>query len=273
MSRKLNLTLALATASVIAAASLASTSADARTFSAGGKSGGNHITNSSFASGKNFHSPAVGGTSGSRGGAGSENGGRSGLVNGGNNGGNGGLVGRGGDNGGNGGLLAKGGDSNGGYRNGEKGGSGCGIECEHPVRGGDNGGRGDHPKFPGHPGFFHDHGRWVFRDGRWIIVDAAIADVPVVAPAVADGPCTCLIKTYTPDGLVVFADVCTKEAASAPVGGSAPAVNQAPVAPQTPAAPPADDKSGDATQAPTSPNYAGLTYQDYLAMNAQTQKN
>jgi hypothetical protein len=30
---------------------------------------------------------------------------------------------------------------------------------------------------------------------------------------------TCLTKTYTQDGLVVFVDVCTKEAASAPVGG------------------------------------------------------
>ena len=36
------------------------------------------------------------------------------------------------------------------------------------------------------------------------------------APVASSGPCTCLTKTYTPDGLVMFADVCTKEAASAP---------------------------------------------------------
>ena len=41
---------------------------------------------------------------------------------------------------------------------------------------------------------------------------------PVAAPAA--GPCTCLTKTYTQDGSVVFADLCTKESASAPVGGS-----------------------------------------------------
>ena len=83
------------------------------------------------------------------------------------------------------------------------------------------------------------------------------------------GPCTCLTKTYTQDGLVVFADVCTKEAASAPVGGAP--------SDATPT-PPADNKSSDAaptapaadaTQAPTTPNYAGLTYQDFLAANGQ----
>ena len=40
-----------------------------------------------------------------------------------------------------------------------------------------------------------------------------------VAPAVAR-PCTCLTKEYTPDNLVVFKDVCTKEVASAPVGNT-----------------------------------------------------
>jgi len=32
---------------------------------------------------------------------------------------------------------------------------------------------------------------------------------------------------------------------------------------------PTDGKASDATQAPTSPNYAGRTYQDYLAANPQ----
>ena len=76
------------------------------------------------------------------------------------------------------------------------------------------------PGFPGHPGWaFHGHGHWIFREGRWIIVDEVVADVaPDVAPL---APCTCLTKTYTPDGLVVFTDTCTKETASAPVNGSA----------------------------------------------------
>ena len=38
--------------------------------------------------------------------------------------------------------------------------------------------------------------------------------------AAAPRPCTCLTKEYTPDNLVVFKDVCTKEVASAPVGNT-----------------------------------------------------
>ena len=37
---------------------------------------------------------------------------------------------------------------------------------------------------------------------------------------VQPGPCTCLTKNYTQEGLVVFQDLCTKEMASAPVDGS-----------------------------------------------------
>ena len=33
-------------------------------------------------------------------------------------------------------------------------------------------------------------------------------------------PCTCLTKEYTPDNLVVFKDLCTKEVASAPAGNT-----------------------------------------------------
>ena len=89
-----------------------------------------------------------------------------------------------------------------------------------------NRGRIDRPGrgFAGRPGWaFNHHGHWIFRGGRWIVVDQladAVPDVaplaPVVAPVASSGPCTCLTKTYTPDGLVMFADVCTKEAASAP---------------------------------------------------------
>src|SRR5580704_13264645 len=77
------------------------------------------------------------------------------------------------------------------------------------------------PGHPGHPGFphwgfhHHDHGHWVFRFGRWIVVDDVVEEAPAIVTA--PGPCTCLTKNYTPSGLVVFADVCTKESASASV--------------------------------------------------------
>ena len=128
----------------------------------------------------------------------------------------------------------------------------------------------------------------MLRDGRWIIgpVAGEVSDVAPVSAA-APGPCTCLTKTYTQAGLVVFADTCTKEAASAVVGGAASDATSAA---------PADSKSNDAaplaqaadatpsargvdtapvapvaeaTQAPTTPNYAGLTYQDFLKASGQ----
>ena len=78
----------------------------------------------------------------------------------------------------------------------------------------------------------------------------------------APGPCTCLTKTYTPSGLVVFADICTKESASASVDGSADATQ----VPTTPVAASAVPMS----VVPTAPNYAGRTYEDYLAANPQS---
>ena len=65
-------------------------------------------------------------------------------------------------------------------------------------------GRPGHPGHPGHWTGLHHHGHWIFRGGRWIIIDDVVDEVPVVEPA--PGPCTCLTKNYTPDGLVVFAD-------------------------------------------------------------------
>ncbi len=72
---------------------------------------------------------------------------------------------------------------------------------------------------------------------------------PVVYGSVVEpGPCTCLWKGYTPDGTVVFKDLCTQEMASAPaVDGDAAAV----------------------TEAPDASNFAGKTYKDYLAANPQ----
>ena len=120
-----------------------------------------------------------------------------------------------------------------------------------------------HPNFPGHWAFHHhDHGHWVFRFGRWIVVDDVVDEAPAPVVVTAPGPCTCLTKTYTPSGLVVFADICTKESASASVDGSADA-SQVPTTPVAASAVPM-------SVVPTAPNYAGRTYEDYLAANPQS---
>jgi hypothetical protein len=65
------------------------------------------------------------------------------------------------------------------------------------------------------------HVRW---HRPWVIPVATaglVATSYAVAPAVATAkPCTCLTKEYTPDNLVVFKDLCTKEVASAPAGNT-----------------------------------------------------
>jgi hypothetical protein len=109
----------------------------------------------------------------------------------------------------------------------------------------------------------HHHHHWVFRGGRWIVLEDVVDEAPATVAAVSDaGPCTCLTKTYTPSGLVVFADVCTKESASAQVFGS---VGDATQESTTKAAATAVPMS----VVPTSPNYAGRSYEDYLAANPQ----
>jgi hypothetical protein len=138
-----------------------------------------------------------------------------------------------------------------------------------------------HPIFPGRPGRpghpiiigWHPHPHhwhWVFRGGHWIdvgdvavdTVDVAPVAVSTPAPVSVPGPCTCLTKTYTPTGLVVFADTCTKESASAPATDDAADASQAPTSPVAATATPM-------SEVPTTPNYAGHTYQDYLAANPQ----
>jgi hypothetical protein len=59
----------------------------------------------------------------------------------------------------------------------------------------------------------------------------------------------CLIKTYTPDAQVIFEDRCTGEIVSAPV----------------------DRALSQTSEVPATPNYAGETYQDYLAADPQYQ--
>ena len=228
MSRKLILT--LATAATIAASALASSAADARGFGGGGGFG---------------HSVGIGRLGG------------------------GGGVGR---IGGVGGIGRVGGGL---------GPVGGGI---HRIGGGPilfpPGHHGPIPLPPGHgPGFpppwwihhHHHHRPWWFRDGRSVAFEGGIAE-PVVgsyaAPVMSTpGPCTCLTKSYTQDGLVVFADLCTKESAAAPVDGRAADATPAPQEPSAPPAPSAEDKASDATPMQNPSNFAGRTYKDFLAAN------
>ena len=91
-------------------------------------------------------------------------------------------------------------------------------------------GRINGPRFVGNRPHFHPNwcrlthrcGPHIVRWHRpWIYGVGAVATTYAVTPAVAAAPrCTCLTKEYTPDNLVVFQDVCTKEVASAPIGNT-----------------------------------------------------
>ena len=73
-----------------------------------------------------------------------------------------------------------------------------------------------HPNWCRWHGRCHVHVRW-----HRPLIYGAVATTYAVAPVVAaPRPCTCLTKEYTPDNLVVFKDLCTKEVASAPVGNT-----------------------------------------------------
>jgi hypothetical protein len=102
----------------------------------------------------------------------------------------------------------------------------------------------------------------VFQDGSWIYVDEAVDVTPAAMPGPGPGPCTCLTKTYTPSGLVVFADICTKESASAAATDDFADASTAPSTVVPAMATPI-------SEVPTIPNYAGRTYQDYLAAHPQ----
>jgi hypothetical protein len=75
------------------------------------------------------------------------------------------------------------------------------------------------------PNWCRFHGRCGIHV-RWhrplIYTGGLVATTYAVAPAIATTakPCTCLTKEYTPDNLVVFKDLCTKEVASAPAGNT-----------------------------------------------------
>jgi hypothetical protein len=105
---------------------------------------------------------------------------------------------------------------------------------------------GGHPGggHPHHIGYNHWHHNFHFRYAHDRLY---VRPVGYAVRSVEPGPCTCLTKNYTPEGTVVFQDLCTKEMASAPVDGS----------------------SAQAQAEPESNNFAGRSYQDYLKANPQ----
>ncbi|HZP76878.1 MAG TPA: hypothetical protein VFB45_12095 [Pseudolabrys sp.] len=105
----------------------------------------------------------------------------------------------------------------------------------------------------GHP---HWHHHFVMVDGR-PVYDAA----PVVA---TPGPCTCLTKDYTPEDLVIFKDVCTKETATTVVPGSPAAMQM-----QQQEQPSSEAKPEQTGEAPPSNSFAGKTYQEFMAERQQ----
>ena len=112
----------------------------------------------------------------------------------------------------------------------------------HPGGGGHSG--GGHPGSWGHYGFNHWHHNFHFR---YVHDRLYVRPVGYAVRSVDPGPCTCLTKSYTPEGMVVFQDLCTKEMASAPADGS----------------------SDQAQAEPQPNNFAGRTYQDFLKSNPQ----
>jgi hypothetical protein len=69
-----------------------------------------------------------------------------------------------------------------------------------------------------HRGHHHHHRYWGWRRHYWAA--PAVVTTGVAVGALATGPawnrCTCLTKEYTPEGAVVFKDLCTKEMAMNP---------------------------------------------------------
>jgi hypothetical protein len=94
---------------------------------------------------------------------------------------------------------------------GHGGGGGGGMHGGHGggvMHGGHGGGR------IGHIGH-HRHPHWHVRYHRPVWYGVRTVGYTYGATRVA-GPCTCLSKEYTPDGRVLFKDLCTNEAAINP---------------------------------------------------------
>jgi hypothetical protein len=104
------------------------------------------------------------------------------------------------------------------------GGGGKGFHGGGHFHKGGHGHFGHGHKHFGH-GHFHRHHRHVHWHGHWRhrhiyyprpVVYAARPVVYSAAPVVSTNRCTCLTKEYTPEGAVLFKDICTNEAAINP---------------------------------------------------------
>jgi hypothetical protein len=80
--------------------------------------------------------------------------------------------------------------------------------------------------------------RYSWRRPYWIAPVVATGGVAAAATSYASTPatntCTCLTKQYTPQGAVVFKDVCTNEMAMNPPANASPAADAGPQMPQQP---------------------------------------
>ncbi|MGD9767610.1 MAG: hypothetical protein AB7U62_08195 [Pseudolabrys sp.] len=80
-----------------------------------------------------------------------------------------------------------------------------------------------------------------------------------VTRSTSSNTCNCLTKDYTPDGIVIFKDLCTQETASAPLPGSpaAAALEQ-------------QQKQQQQSEVPAANNFAGKTFEEFKAAQAAT---
>ena len=77
--------------------------------------------------------------------------------------------------------------------------------------------------------------RYSWRRPYWIAPVVATGGVATAyASTPATNTCTCLTKQYTPQGAVVFKDVCTNEMAMNPPANASPAADAGPQTPQQP---------------------------------------
>jgi hypothetical protein len=79
----------------------------------------------------------------------------------------------------------------------------------------------------------HPHWHFGWRRPYWVAPVIATGLATTYATAPTWNRCTCLTKEYTPEGAVVFKDLCTKEMAMNPPETPAPAADYSP-APQSP---------------------------------------
>jgi hypothetical protein len=89
------------------------------------------------------------------------------------------------------------------------------------------------PHWHWHPHWHWNYGWW--RRPYWIAPVVATGGVATAyASTPATNTCTCLTKQHTPQGAVVFKDVCTNEMAMNPPANASPAADMGPQMPQQP---------------------------------------